>query len=514
MSDHCVELLQHYFFSRTDKVAFRTSYGKPNPANAGESLVDLLTAHVRGKDVPPVTITYRNGNGDANKTGHFRIGSYTPNSDGLTKWLCIDFDGGPDHPNGLIDPKQAVLLSQQRANDFGIPAYIECSGGGSGWHLWIFFDPMVPAFFARQLGLLLCPTNLPLANGEIADARVNRGIEVFPKQAKIKPDGFGNLLWLPWWHHAKSGGNEFYVQSMLGRFDPLLPEQFETVTLKEIEQTLSAHPPSAPESVPTRRNTLPSPRANHLLRIKVSSSEDKAYPYNNNTKFLPIALSLNGSFALSPEIWKNPKVDKLEVVTIYSKSEKSSVASLIDTILANKSSYLAEDVVRIYGDAAVRVLVERFSEDKDLFDYRWKHPLVNHQAVILEVIESHDITASSMLLLTRLYDPLNCKERERLIKLIENYLTKVIDIDHLDTAIVAFGLTLSIQDKLNIHLLKVLFQQAFDALYFSHMDYSYWIWLEKYAPITSKSKEWDKCERLASSVSLAFARERVLPSDF
>jgi len=260
MSDHCVELLQHYFFSRTDKVAFRTSYGKPHPADAGESLVDLLTAHVRGKDVPPVTVHYRNGNGEENRTGHFRIGSYTPNSDGLTKWLCIDFDGGSDHPNGLIDPRQAVLLSQQRANDYGIPAYIECSGGGSGWHLWIFFDPMVPAFFSRQLGLLLCPTGMPLANGEFADASVNRGIEVFPKQAKIKPEGFGNLLWLPWWHHAKPGGNEFYVQSMLGRFDPLLPEQFETVTLKQIEQTLATHPRIAPESVPTRRHTHSAPQ--------------------------------------------------------------------------------------------------------------------------------------------------------------------------------------------------------------------------------------------------------------
>jgi len=270
MRDHCVELLQQYFFSRTDKVAFRNGSGKPNPALAGELLPALLAGHVRGKELPKVTIESIHSRGTTKVTGHFRIGSYTPNADGLTKWLCIDFDGGPEHPNGLIDPKQAVLLSQRCANDFGIPSYIERSGGGQGWHLWVLFEPMVPAFMARQLGLALCPEDARLANGESADAKVNRGIEVFPKQATIKPEGYGNLLWLPWWHQAAPGGNEFYIRSMLGKLDPFLPEQFDTVTQKQLEQTLAAHHRNSPESAPTRRNTATTPSPHP---VKTTTSE-------------------------------------------------------------------------------------------------------------------------------------------------------------------------------------------------------------------------------------------------
>ncbi|WP_438023978.1 hypothetical protein [Sorangium sp. So ce233] len=32
-----------------------------------------------------------------------------------------------------------------------------------------------------------------------------RGIEVFPKQPKIRRSGFGNLVWLPWWQGAADG---------------------------------------------------------------------------------------------------------------------------------------------------------------------------------------------------------------------------------------------------------------------------------------------------------------------
>lgn len=255
MSDPRVELLQRYFFSRTDMVAFYASWEKPQPTPGGDKLLALLDAHVRGNSAPVVEVTFTNQKGTGKNKGRFRIGSYTPNSDGLTKWMCIDFDGGSSHANGLIDPKNAVILAFKKAESLGITSHIECSGGGHGWHLWIFFDPMVPAKQARQLGLLLCPSNQRCQNGEMADPRSNRGMEVFPKQPKIKSGGFGNLVWLPFWWNAQAGGNQFYRLNESETLSPFLPDSLATVSQEQLEQTLSAHVQTAPESSPTRRNT-------------------------------------------------------------------------------------------------------------------------------------------------------------------------------------------------------------------------------------------------------------------
>ncbi len=255
MIDPRVELLQHYFFSRTDKVAFFASWEKPQPTPGGELLPALLDAHIRGSKAPWVEVTFTNQKGSGSNKGRFRIGSYTPTQDGLTKWLCIDFDGGPGHANGLIDPKAAVIEAYKTASSLGITSHIECSGGGQGWHLWVFFDPMVSAKQTRELGLLVCPRDQRCQNGEMGDPLSNRGLEIFPKQPKIKSSGFGNLVWLPWWWNAAEGGNEFYQfdeSDVLVRYQP---ESFSTVTPEQLTQTIAAHVRIAPESAPTRRNT-------------------------------------------------------------------------------------------------------------------------------------------------------------------------------------------------------------------------------------------------------------------
>lgn len=255
MTDPRVELLLKYFFSRTDKIAFYAAWNAPQHTNGGDLLEAILNGHVLGYAAPITAVHYTNRRGSDHTNNPVRIGSYTPNADGLTKWLCIDFDGGPEHANGLIDPKVAVIEAQKTASSFRLSSHIECSGGGHGWHLWVFFDPMVPAKQARQLGLFLCPRNLRCQNGDTADPKSNKGMEVFPKQPRIKKDGFGNLIWLPWWWNAQPGGNQFYQFDESKMLSQFLPESFTTVSPEQVEQTLTAHVRIAPESTSTRRNT-------------------------------------------------------------------------------------------------------------------------------------------------------------------------------------------------------------------------------------------------------------------
>jgi hypothetical protein len=236
---HVVQLLKTYFFQRTDKVAAFMRWDRPHPIEAGDNLEALLLAHVLGEAAPTAVVRYvtKKGATKAEK-GRYRIGSYTPDSEGKTRWLCLDFDGG-GHADGLVDPEAAVLLTHERSAALDLPSHIERSGGGKGWHLWLFFSEPVPAKDVRKFAHLLVPGDQILASGRCADARVNRGIEVFPKQNKIKKNGFGNLVWLPFWSEAPDGATRFYrlEADTLQQYEP---EAFDTVTPEKLSAALDS----------------------------------------------------------------------------------------------------------------------------------------------------------------------------------------------------------------------------------------------------------------------------------
>ena len=192
--DDALRLLRERFFNRTDLVAILAPWGKPCPVEANGSLDELLLGHLLGKGAPESKVKYANRRGSGAMKGRFRIGSYCPAPDDTTRWLCLDFDGA-GHADALADPQAAALAALDTATAAGLPAYLERSGGGKGWHLWCFFDPPLAAAQAQALGRALAPKDALLAGsaGEVADPRSARGIEVFPKQPKIRRNGFGNL---------------------------------------------------------------------------------------------------------------------------------------------------------------------------------------------------------------------------------------------------------------------------------------------------------------------------------
>lgn len=236
-------LLQNNFFARSDRVAILAPWGKPHPAEPIGSLESLLHTHT-GRGSAKVRLRTRRGESVA--SGRFRIGSYVPASDGTTPWLCLDFDGGKDHADGLVAPLSAATAAMQRAIELGIPAYLERSGGGVGWHVWVFFDPGVDAGDARRLGSALAPHDAMCTSGRPADVRAARGIEIFPKQARPRKDGFGNMVWLPFWHGAAEGGNRFHRLDA-GATSEYVPDLFDRVGSEALGRLLAAVAPDIAE---------------------------------------------------------------------------------------------------------------------------------------------------------------------------------------------------------------------------------------------------------------------------
>ena len=253
--EDALRLLRDRFFNRTDRVAILAPWGKPCPVEANGTLDELLLGHLLGDEAPEAKVRYENRRGSGAMMGRFRVGSYCPGTDNTTRWLCLDFDGA-GHAGALADPQAVALAALDAFTRAELPAYLERSGGGKGWHLWCFFEPPIAAAKAQALGRALVPKNAPLADGGVADPRAGRGIEVFPKQAKVRNKGFGNLVWLPWWRGAADGGNRFYRSDPDGAFGPFAPEAFSTATIEAVERALAA---AGAEAKPTARSSPSSP---------------------------------------------------------------------------------------------------------------------------------------------------------------------------------------------------------------------------------------------------------------
>jgi len=219
------------FFSRFDVVAYRQSSGAPSPGHYDggvESLIEILKAHVAGKQLPIKAALSHNG---TVTTLPDRIGTYTPNQDNKTAWACIDFDGKKQtdktgHAVNLADPLDAIKKSIKRADEAGLHYHVELTSSGAGYHLWILFSEPIEAAIAKKLGLLLTPTDCDIEGGGKAVPGV-APLEVFPKQEKHggSKHSYGNLVWLPLWHEAITGRCELYNIDSNTHYDWTTPNQ-------------------------------------------------------------------------------------------------------------------------------------------------------------------------------------------------------------------------------------------------------------------------------------------------
>jgi hypothetical protein len=248
---HKADLLGSYFLNRVDAVAVLPPWGYASPGR-GE-LADLLRSHLSGAMARG---EFRSRGEWRGTRQAWRLGSYAPSPDNLTRWICFDFDGGNDHKFPLQDALAEALRTIEAARALGLVAYLERSGGGAGWHVWIFFESPIAAAWARRLGMLVVPKDAPLAGGGLADVERAQGIELFPKQDEIPEDKFGNMVWLPWWHGAKPGGNEFYAlregEEGLEAGAPFVPADFVPTPIEVVRRALGEFCTSP---APRRRRT-------------------------------------------------------------------------------------------------------------------------------------------------------------------------------------------------------------------------------------------------------------------
>jgi hypothetical protein len=133
--------------------------------------------------------------------GEITVGSYQLAFGNAVKYLCFDFD-----PEKLADPRGSVsnLLNtlfelkeeepgKKRPRVWPYAVMLEASRfDDPSFHVWIFFEPRVPAQVAKWLGFRCL---------ELAELNPKQ-VEVFPKQTELTKDRpYGNFVKLPLGFH-------------------------------------------------------------------------------------------------------------------------------------------------------------------------------------------------------------------------------------------------------------------------------------------------------------------------
>ena len=164
-----IEALRQYFVNRADTYATQNPDGSYYRVEAPLT-DDVLRSHLRGE----VTV------------GVYQI---EPEKN-TVKWLCFDIDS---KETAEVEKLRDSIVKSGFCEKDNI--LVEDTGG-RGYHLWIFFEPPIPALVAYYVGRKF-------------EQQSKVKCEVFPRQKVV--EAFGNLVKLPLGVHRKTGQRSKFI---------------------------------------------------------------------------------------------------------------------------------------------------------------------------------------------------------------------------------------------------------------------------------------------------------------
>jgi len=187
------------FLHRRDSVLIQSSRGACLRADITDTTKAtlLLLSHLSGYTVTIDAYSTKRASWFP-LTGKFRMATYlTIPGSATARELVVDWDG---ESHGRDNPLDQVLSSYERAIAAGLQPVLEKSSSGTGWHLRLLTEILLPCHVLRQLGRCIASDST---------------VEVFPKCDSVAMGEFGSAVWLPLWHRAKRGGGYFYTDRLI-----------------------------------------------------------------------------------------------------------------------------------------------------------------------------------------------------------------------------------------------------------------------------------------------------------
>lgn len=219
------------------------------------------------------------------------IGLYPLMEENLCKFLAMDFDAHApkaqmsiisSHANGAIATyahgaknqntwRDDILAAQRTCSDFGIKSYIEISRSGNGGHLWIFFDEIISARLARELGTAVIKVAMQKRHS-IPFESFDR---FFPNQDEIPKGGYGNLIALPLQGKAVKDGHSVFVDELFVPYKDqwAFLSSVQKISERLVRKTINEIEKSFPDFVEKDESELQTKQSNSKVNISVDNKE-------------------------------------------------------------------------------------------------------------------------------------------------------------------------------------------------------------------------------------------------
>ena len=264
------------------------------------------------------------------------IGLYTIMPDNSCAFLCTDFDDKNCEHGYKGDVKAFIDVCKE----WSIPYAIERSRSGNGAHVWIFFEDVLPAYKARQVGSAIL-TEAMNRNGRMSFKSYDR---FFPNQDYLSEGGLGNLVALPLQGRARRKLNTVFVD------DDFLAYQDQWAFLSQIKKMTAG----------TVEKVLAEHRQAELGPLSVSDEQKPWTP--------PIVQPIGNS-----DIYENVEIVKADKLYIPIKAVSAKVLNHLKCIAAFKNpEYYRRQAMRLSTYSVPRVIsccefTEDFSKPKVVY---------------------------------------------------------------------------------------------------------------------------------------------------
>ena len=248
------------------------------------------------------------------------IGLYTIMPDNSCAFLCTDFDDKNCEHGYKGDVKAFIDVCKE----WSIPYAIERSRSGNGAHVWIFFEDVLPAYKARQVGSAIL-TEAMNRNGRMSFKSYDR---FFPSQDYLPEGGLGNLVALPLQGRARRKLNTVFVD------DDFLAYQDQWAFLSQIKKMTAG----------TVEKVLAEHRQAELGPLSVSDEQKPWTP--------PIVQPIGNS-----DIYENVEIVKADKLYIPIKAVSAKVLNHLKRIAAFKNpEYYRRQAMRLSTYSVPRVI--------------------------------------------------------------------------------------------------------------------------------------------------------------
>lgn len=216
--------------------------------------------------------------------------------------------------------------------------------------------------------------------------------------------------------------------------------------------------------------------------------------------FLPSIVGANPALAQSPILWHRVGGRAIDVLSELGGADLDEGArgSVVDAIFSSECDVSVDAVVRFGGRAAIIRSLSALASGQLQLSWQWGTALSAQPNTVLEWLESLSSPSLRDLELgSRFVSPKGTQSR-----LVTVWKSGTASSGSVAPRVAAFGLTLAFWEAdVKSPLFAVCFQPTYDAASSSRLEYEEWEWLREQAPVVSRSRDWDRCERLAAALA-------------